>query len=109
MKKLYKNGNTRYNVNANQGEKSRFQVMFTPSAAWHNYDILDTNYDDYSIAYSCQELGFGILKFEYAWILMREPHCHDSVPFEEIEEKGIEVLKKKVPSYDINRLVRNPA
>lgn len=83
--------------------------MFTTSSAWHNYDVLETDYDEYSVVYSCQNLGKWFFKLEYAWILMREPHDHETISFEEIEAKGINVLKKAVPSYDVSNLRRNPA
>jgi len=36
------------------------------------YWILDTDYESYASVYSCATFGFG-LKYEYAWLLTRDP------------------------------------
>ena len=42
-----------------------------------DYNVLATDYDSYSLVYSCSGLlGFG--KTEYVWILSREPTLSDS-------------------------------
>lgn len=38
------------------------------------YWILDTDYTNYSIVYSCEDFLFGAIKLEFAWILSREKH-----------------------------------
>lgn len=71
---------------------------------WKNYDILDTDYDNYAVLYSCNDFFKGLIKKEYAWIHMRKPHPIDSPEFKAIEEKGKQIIKDKVPGYDLNRL-----
>ena len=41
-------------------------------AALGTYWVLDTDYDSYSIVYSCTEVLGGIYSMEYVWILTRE-------------------------------------
>ena len=35
---------------------------------------------------------------------MRQPFETDSLEFKEIEEKGKDIIKQKIPSYDLNQL-----
>ncbi|KAK3909173.1 Apolipoprotein D, partial [Frankliniella fusca] len=41
------------------------------------YWVLDTDYDSYSLVYSCTDL-FGVAKIESAWVLGRDPALSDS-------------------------------
>merc|ERR1711997_1372050 len=38
-----------------------------------DYWVLDTDYDNYASVYACQSI-LGLFKFEYAWILVRDPN-----------------------------------
>ena len=42
-----------------------------------NYIILETDYDNYSIFYRCDELFWGWASFDYLWILSRTPTMSD--------------------------------
>ena len=57
-----------------------------------NYKILDTDYDKYSIVYSCEETKNSIPKL---WILSRTP-IMDSILLYELTTK----LKYQLPNYD---------
>ena len=103
-------GGLRPNLRAKESEHrlseidSRLQVKYNPFH-WANYDILDTDYKNYSVVYTCEDFGLqGIFKWEYAWIIMRRPHAKESEEFKNIEAKGKEVLQREVPTYDINRM-----
>ncbi|XP_002740540.1 apolipoprotein D-like [Saccoglossus kowalevskii] len=37
-----------------------------------DYWVLKTDYDTYSVVYSCDDFLFGFVKMEYAWILSRD-------------------------------------
>ena len=50
--------------------------------------MLDTNYDDYSVVYACKNSLFGRYKADWAQILMRKNHHHNSKEFKDIEKKG---------------------
>merc|ERR1712055_1154847 len=39
-----------------------------------SYWILETDYHNYSVVYSCTDFLFGAIKLEFAWILAREQH-----------------------------------
>ena len=40
---------------------------------WGNYDLLETDYDNYAVIYSCTNLLGGLYRTEYAFVLSREP------------------------------------
>mmetsp|Transcript_1437 Transcript_1437/g.2514 ORF Transcript_1437/g.2514 Transcript_1437/m.2514 type:complete len:143 (-) Transcript_1437:43-471(-) len=67
---------------------------------WANYNVLDTDYDNYAVVYSCTSILFGLYKSEFAWVLMRQPHLKDSEEFRNVEEIGKRVLTREVPGYD---------
>jgi hypothetical protein len=60
--------------------------------------VLSTDYNEYSIVYSCSKL-LGFYKAEFAWILSRVKQLSPSAM-----GHVLSVLKTKVPSYDTNRL-----
>jgi len=43
-----------------------------------NYTILHTDYDTYSIVYSCSNIIPGLVSFDFLWILAREPELDDA-------------------------------
>ena len=38
-----------------------------------NYTVMETDYDSYTIVYSCSDQFWGYASFDYLWILSREP------------------------------------
>ena len=58
--------------------------------AWYNmwyyeysvssdYRVLDTDYDTYSLIYSCQEAPFGLMSIESIWVMSRTHTLSDEV------------------------------
>ena len=43
-----------------------------------NYNVLDTDYESYSVVYSCEELAGGWAHFDYLWVLGRETTMEDA-------------------------------
>ncbi|XP_034233062.1 apolipoprotein D-like [Thrips palmi] len=41
------------------------------------YWVLDTDYVNYAVVYSCNNIFFGALRVESAWVLSRTPHVTD--------------------------------
>lgn len=50
----------------------RFQVRFNSFQPWVNMDILETDYHEYAIVYSCTNI-LGMYTQETIWALMRKP------------------------------------
>ncbi|CAB1460327.1 unnamed protein product [Pleuronectes platessa] len=64
----------------NPSEPAKLQVSFFENAPPAPYWVLSTDYDSYSLVYSCTDLG--VLHVDFAWILSREP----TLPEETMEE-----------------------
>lgn len=85
---------------ANDG---RFQLKFSVlQPVWGNYHVLDTDYENYTIVYSCRTLLGGRAKNEYIWILSRNPldPTVDSEEHARITSHAKEVMAKNVPGFD---------
>ena len=61
-----------------------------------SYQVLDTDYDNYSIVYGCDQ-KFGLWYTETTWLLARTRTVDDSVV-----ENAKNVLRNKVPHYPID-------
>ncbi|XP_070775480.1 apolipoprotein D-like [Enoplosus armatus] len=61
-------------------EPAKLQVSFFENTPPAPYWVLSTDYDSYSLVYSCTDLG--VLHVEFAWIMSRQP----TLPEETIEE-----------------------
>ena len=60
-----------------------------------NYNVMSTDYDTYSLVYSCEEFYDGFASLDTLWILSRTPELPD--------EKMIEIISmiyEKLPEYD---------
>jgi len=76
------------------GKESSFISKFTEG----NYWVYETDYNNYSIIYSCSEF-LGVYHFEFVWALTRE-----AVPSKETLEKVKSALKKlNYPEEEIRR------
>ena len=58
-----------------------------------NYTVLDTDYETYSVVYSCGDI-LGTFGFDFLWILAREKELE-----KDIMDKIVANIKKKIPSY----------
>merc|ERR1712154_181030 len=58
-----------------------------------NYTVLDTDYETYSIVYSCGNIA-GLASFDFLWILAREPQLDDQKMLELIGK-----IEDTLPDY----------
>ena len=74
------------------------KVKFVPAIPAGDYKILDTDYDNFTLLYSCIGVGPFFAK-EYVWVLARDPIAirDDDVTKSRIMNK----LKEQIPLYDI--------
>eukprot|EP00806_Schmidingerella_arcuata_P003246 Macronucleus_3939.p1 GENE.Macronucleus_3939~~Macronucleus_3939.p1 ORF type:complete len:204 (+),score=48.54 Macronucleus_3939:1-612(+) len=63
-----------------------------------NYFVVGTDYDTYSIVYSCSKYG-GLFAFDLLWVLARETSLSDA-KMEEIHK----IIAQKLPFYDFGKL-----
>ena len=60
-----------------------------------NYHIIDTDYDNYSIVYNCDENDM-----QYLWFLSRESTLSD-----ELYNQMLATVKEKLPNYDLTQFI----
>ena len=79
---------------ANTNNPSKFIVTFEfgPTKVYSEYLVLDTDYTNYTLVYSCK-VAMGT-KYEHAWILSRKRILNDST---------INYLYNKLDSYGIDK------
>ena len=75
------------------------KFFFQPWLPSPNYQIIDTDYENYSIVYSCQNLG-GFFNTSYLWIMSRVPHM-DAATHDMVMAKA----KAALPNFDFSRMV----
>ena len=72
------------------------------------YQIIDTDYTDYAIVYSCsQTLANSILMGEYVWFLSRTAHVEGTSDFNTFISNMQAIADVKLPNYDYNTMMEN--
>ena len=61
-----------------------------------NYTVMDTDYENFSIVYSCKPIWWGFASQEYLWILTRDPEPTD----EYIDSLVKQIIEQKLPDYE---------
>ena len=54
-------------------------AYFPDNPSGGQYNIWKTNYNTYSLVYSCQQLVPNLLKYEFIWILSKQKTLADAV------------------------------
>ena len=62
-----------------------------------NYQIVDTDYENYSIIYSCHEDDM-----QYLWLMSREPTLSD-----DLLDQMMATAKAALPNYDFTQLTKD--
>lgn len=100
--------NSQYNPETDQVEEARAVATFDGAKGavrffWYapagDYEVLDTDYDNYAIVYSCTSVY--VAKSEYIWVLTRERNPDESVIFQ-----ALQTLKARLPEYDQTQVRR---
>ena len=80
------------------GEGQCFVSFFKqPFEAEPNYLVVDTDYDNYSIVYSCGEEDM-----QYLWFLSREPELSD-----DLYNSMLATVAEKLPNYDLDQFIKD--
>ncbi|CDW86008.1 apolipoprotein d [Stylonychia lemnae] len=72
------------------------EVKFNWYSPAGDYRVLDTDYENYSLVYSCTNI-FGLSKFHFVWLLTRKPELTA-----DITKKVTDVLKARVSDYEFS-------
>ena len=64
-----------------------------------DYQVVDTDYTNYSIVRSCTNYVYGVIRDEIFWILFRS-----TSPDPTIVAQAKQTIKDRAPHYDINNL-----
>ena len=59
--------------------KLKLKIYFSPIEIGSNYDVWSTDYNTYSLVYSCLPIIPGFLKYETAWILSRTKNLNQTI------------------------------
>ncbi|VDI60208.1 apolipoprotein D and lipocalin family protein [Mytilus galloprovincialis] len=71
---------------------SSLKVKFASAAPYGNYVVIDTDYTNYTLIYSCTSI-LGISHFEFAWILGRQ---------RTMDQALVDRLFAELKSYNVN-------
>lgn len=64
-------------------------LIFVAGTPFGDYNVLETDYDNYGLVYTCRETLGGLASLQYAWILTRGKKVSD-----EQMQKFLDVYKK---------------
>ena len=68
-------------------------VKFNVFAPAGDYKVVETDYENYTVIYTC--FGLASANIEYAWIMTR-----DANPTKEVMDKAYAAIATKIPKYD---------
>ena len=69
-----------------------------------NYQILDTDYDNYAVLYGCDDWWFGLMHSRNSWLLNRERNSANQATY---KQTAIDVLAERVPDYPWTDRIHN--
>ena len=72
------------------------RFSFSPNVLG-DYRVVYTDYDNVAVIYSCRTTDYIFAKQELVWILTRSQE-----PTDEIINKAVDMIKKRLPDYDQN-------
>ena len=79
-------------------------VKFFTYAPAGDYRVVATDYEDFSIVYSCNDI-LGIAKLEYLWILSRQHDIELNTNLGTTWDEIKEIIEREIPNFDYaNRL-----
>ena len=82
------------------------QVKFFELSPWSDYKVIDTDLTSYSIVYGCDSFIAGMVKFEWLWVLTRDPLEVNSADWTTMQNTVFPSIQSKLPNYDPNTRLR---
>ena len=84
-------------------DEARLQLRFSKFSPWGDYQVVKTDYDNFTIIYSCTNALFDVVKYDLAWVLARKPLDHndpnDAAEIENFVSIAKQELESKVPGF----------
>lgn len=77
------------------GVSGNINMRFTSFQPWVTVDVLDTDYDNYNILYSCTNI-LGIHTIDNLWIFMRKPNQIGSDAWNILSTKTKQIITEKL-------------
>ena len=77
----------------NYEKSGQCRVKIGRAPFWGDYKILDTDYKNWAVVYSCTDVIPGVWKTEYAWILTRKPLVEGTEEFLRTYNKASQVFQ----------------
>ncbi|XP_076466201.1 apolipoprotein D-like [Babylonia areolata] len=81
----------------NTDHPANLLVRFAAGTPYGKYNVIDTDYDTYTLIYSCESI-LGVAHIEFAWILARERQINQTLTdrlMNELKGYGVDVTKFK--------------
>ena len=69
---------------------------------------MGTDYETYSVVYSCTPVFAGLITLEFMWILTRKNYEPGTLEYENIVNITHSIINEKVPNFDINTMLTTP-
>ena len=76
------------------------KVKYWPYSPWENFDVLETDYTNYAIVYTCAT-EYGAWTKQYLWILMRQPAEPQSKLWKAYQSVSIAAIKRRFTDPEI--------
>ena len=70
----------------------KLEMKFSGLQPWADADVIETDYDNYAVLYSCTNL-LGVYTYDLVWILMKHPWTIGSEPWIEIASRAKAVVR----------------
>ena len=67
--------------------------------------VVDTDYNNFVIVYSCTEYLANAFKLEYVWVLTRQPWDEYTLEWKALYQKILGIFEEKMPQFDVSRLM----
>ncbi|XP_053401113.1 apolipoprotein D-like [Mercenaria mercenaria] len=74
-----------------ENEKAKIKVQFSEKSPYADYWVLDTDYETYTLIYSCINI-LDVTHLDFSWILSRKPTLDPEIKarlFQKVESYGI--------------------
>ena len=73
--------------------KGELEIKYEAFSPWESYSILETDYSNYAVAYSCYT-RFGVWNHDHLWVLTRQPAQQYSKLWNAYKNVALQAIKR---------------